>query len=154
TATFASPPPNVASKAGDWKKRSFPGVFSRSIISPKVTYSAIPASPGSGDATGLRRQVGDGGVFPGRDGRGGREPASPAGDDLRQRQPIREVGRRHAAGRHEAHLAERCGERLERRDAARRAGREELHGAEPEVVGALKLGRGHDTRECGQVALA
>ena len=45
TATFASPPPKVASKRGLWKKRSAPGGFSRSMISPKVMYCAMSFLP-------------------------------------------------------------------------------------------------------------
>src|SRR5580698_9525539 len=37
TATFASPPPNVATNCGDCRKRSNPGGASRSMISPNVT---------------------------------------------------------------------------------------------------------------------
>src|SRR5258708_6226176 len=37
TATFASPPPNVAMNCGDCMKRSKPGGARRSMISPKVT---------------------------------------------------------------------------------------------------------------------
>ena len=36
TATFASPPPKVASSDGLWKNLSLPGAFSLSMISPKV----------------------------------------------------------------------------------------------------------------------
>src|SRR5262249_14115547 len=35
--TFASPPPKVASKAGDCRRRSKPGGFRRSKTSPRVT---------------------------------------------------------------------------------------------------------------------
>src|SRR4051794_5462210 len=37
TATFASPPPKVATNWGDCRKRSKPGGARRSMISPKVT---------------------------------------------------------------------------------------------------------------------
>src|SRR5260370_8435731 len=37
TATFASPPPNVATNWGDCRKRSNPGGLRRSMISPKET---------------------------------------------------------------------------------------------------------------------
>ena len=37
TATFASPPPKVATNWGVCKKRSKPGGASRNMISPKVT---------------------------------------------------------------------------------------------------------------------
>src|ERR1051325_9450559 len=36
-ATLASPPPKVADRTGDWKRRSNPGGLKRSMISPNVT---------------------------------------------------------------------------------------------------------------------
>src|ERR1022692_4011834 len=39
TATLASPPPNVATNCGDWRKRSNPGGARRSMVSPKETTS-------------------------------------------------------------------------------------------------------------------
>jgi hypothetical protein len=41
TATFASPPPNVATNCGVCRKRSKPGGASLSMISPKVTVVVI-----------------------------------------------------------------------------------------------------------------
>src|SRR5512136_557837 len=45
TATFASPPPKVASSSGLWKNRSRPGGLRRSMISPKVMYFAMSFLP-------------------------------------------------------------------------------------------------------------
>src|SRR5690242_12622741 len=41
TATFASPPPQVATNCGDCRNRSRPGGASLNIISPKVTVVCI-----------------------------------------------------------------------------------------------------------------
>src|ERR1051326_2139379 len=41
TATFASPPPKVATNCGDCRKRSKPGGASRSIVSPNEMRRAI-----------------------------------------------------------------------------------------------------------------
>src|SRR5205823_3657426 len=41
TATLASPPPKVASRSGDWNRRSAWGDFSRSMISPRVMTLVI-----------------------------------------------------------------------------------------------------------------
>src|SRR4030095_13916980 len=45
TATFASPPPNVATNCDVCRKRSNPGGLSRSIISPNVTTLGISVLP-------------------------------------------------------------------------------------------------------------
>src|SRR5687768_14990757 len=45
TATLASPPPNVATNCGVCRKRSNPGGFRRSMISPNVTTGFVMVNP-------------------------------------------------------------------------------------------------------------
>ena len=63
----------------------------------------------------------------------GRDPAAADAEHRIEREPVGRGGLGDPAGRAEAALAERRGERLERRDAARRHGGEELEVGEAEV---------------------
>src|SRR5215831_6165929 len=100
TATFASPPPNVATSSGRWNNRSEPGADRRSMISPKViVVFDILLAPGLFDLRKkLSRRFRDTPIISGF--RGGGQVATGAKRNAAGANPVRRVVHRHTAGRH------------------------------------------------------
>src|SRR5579871_1002781 len=108
TATFASPPPNVAMSCGVCRNRSKPGGASRSMISPKVTVSLAISRLGSRAANPfgkLARQAGDRTVIalP----RAACQITADANRYATCPNPFLDVIQSHAAGRHQGGLRQR-----------------------------------------------
>src|SRR5690606_33257094 len=76
TATFASPPPKVATNCGVCRKRSNPGGLRRSMISPKQTVFMVAGLRSQVSGTGRRDALDE------RAGVGGNHVEAVVGDRL------------------------------------------------------------------------
>src|SRR4029453_14996605 len=108
TATFASPPPNVATNCGVCRKRSNPGGLSLSMISPNVTTLGISALPCGANARDDALGVGaEAAKIAGPDRFGVCERASDENAPRPSRDPTSRVVERDAAGRHQLDVRQR-----------------------------------------------
>src|ERR1051325_5190151 len=126
-ATLASPPPKVADRTGDWKRRSNPGGLKRSMISPNVTTRGLMAA----SARFRRRDAGDHAArvgsddveSPALDGRAVDERRTDADGDGARGNPVAGVVQRHAAGRHQLDLRQRRSDILDELRSQHRGGK-------------------------------